>query len=245
MRHQSVSYGRPQAGEKRPGVVDLLEAAVADPVITDHFRATWTWKGISGLPEDHYVNSFCFRNDIIGVHPGERIADTLEDFYGGVHAPATSALSQFIPEMMVSATAEVRVYDLGAPAPREPEIYLRTMTAMGTNTPLPSECASCLSFVAGPNTPRTRGRIYLGPLSSGAMGTVSAGHLRPSASMQSSMVQAATWLMGGPNDITWCLLSQADASAKVITGGWVDDAFDTQRRRGGDPTARVSFGTEV
>jgi len=218
---------------------------MADPILPDHFRAQWIWQGISGLPEDRYVNSWAFRNDLPLDDPAARIAALLSDFYQDVHAPATSALTAFVPSAMVTATAEVRVYDLGDPAPREPTIIPVGVAGLSAATPLPGEVATCLSYVADRNLPRNRGRIYFGPLGAGANGTVIGGHLRPSASLLTSLVEGANFLINNTVDLTWVMISQADANAKVITGGWVDNAFDTQRRRGGDPSARTNYGTEL
>lgn len=123
---------------------------------------------------------------------------------------------------------------------------------------LPEEVAIALSFhgdltdvpVTEPNpTPppatirpaqRRRGRLFFGPLSQGA-GFATGGHYRPSALLMDELGEAfgqtcrdietsTPWNVG-----VW---SRADAEVWIIVGGWVDDAWDTQRRRGIEPTTR-------
>jgi hypothetical protein len=39
----------------------------------------------------------------------------------------------------------------------------------------------------------------------------------------------------------WCVLSQVDAQLKIVTAGWVDNAFDTVRKRGERADVRYSW----
>jgi len=36
-----------------------------------------------------------------------------------------------------------------------------------------------------------------------------------------------------------------DAELRIVTAGWVDNAFDTQRRRGEDASSRLSWNAVV
>ena len=40
---------------------------------------------------------------------------------------------------------------------------------------------------------------------------------------------------------TWVQLSRVAANTHVVTNGWVDNAFDTQRRRGEEADQRLLF----
>jgi hypothetical protein len=42
-------------------------------------------------------------------------------------------------------------------------------------------------------------------------------------------------------DTTWSVWSEANQTASPVRDGWVDDAWDTQRRRGLDSSARTTF----
>jgi hypothetical protein len=215
---------------------------MADPIIVDHFRAMAILRGISGLPEDVYVNNFVFRNDQLGGGAEGMIRDNITSFYGEVHAPGTGAIKDVIPANTVSPGLEVRVYDLGEPAPREPTIFEVPMTWSASAQNMPTEVAVCASYYADRNLPRQRGRIYIGPLIHGS-GNFSDGALRPADSVRANIAAACRWLSQNQNQQTWCVLSRAAAAAYPITAGWVDDAFDTQRRRGAAPTTRDVWET--
>lgn len=210
---------------------------MADPVIADHFRAMAILKGKSGLPQDVYVNNFVFRSDVVTGDNADRIAQNLEAFYGDVLPPATSALKTYLPAALLAPGFEVRVYDLGQEAPREPTIIQVPMDWSTSSSVMPQEVAITASYYADRNLPRSRGRIYLGPLIHGS-GSMESDGLRPADSVRANIAAACRWLSANQNGMTWCLLSRVDAQAKPITNGWVDDAFDTQRRRGLPATTR-------
>lgn len=215
---------------------------MADPILTDFFRVLAVFHHESGLPEDLFVNSWCFRNDgatdISAV--ANNIVPVLDAFYMVGHDttnPVMSYMSNTISEV------EYRVYDMGQQPPRVPEIRQPVEAwAPGSGQTLPFETAVCLSFVATRNQPRSRGRLYIGPLKATAVDTAQS-VTRPSKALRDSIAAAAENVLGTTENVTWCLVSQADAQAKEVTGGWVDDAWDTQRRRGLAPTERVAWGS--
>lgn len=144
-------------------------------------------------------------------------------------------------------TADIRHYDLGDAEPRVP-IGSSTiaLTIPGTSN-IPEEVALCLSFqgakTSGVNQARRRGRLYLGPFSNGILGASSAGN-RPLASAVTAIVAGAQSLLTasvGSTTPKWAVYSPSNASAVEVRNGWVDNAFDTQRRRGIDPTSRTTF----
>ncbi len=118
------------------------------------------------------------------------------------------------------------------------------MANVGGSNPLPTEVAACLSYVADRNLPRNRGRIYLGPLGTNALVT-SAGRVLVSPAFRTALRESAARLQGANGQsISWHLYSTVANQMKLITGGWVDDAFDTQRRRGTAPTVRETWGPD-
>jgi len=55
---------------------------------------------------------------------------------------------------------------------------------------------------------------------------------------------AATYLKGASDaaaDWTWVVYSTVDNAMYPVDNGWVDNSWDTQRRRGVKPTARYTF----
>ena len=92
---------------------------------------------------------------------------------------------------------------------------------------------------------RTRGRIYIGPLNIDAITNESGDPTYPapdnmfiSTLKESAENFAARVAAGG---YTWCVWSQRELAMRFVTQGWVDNAWDTQRRRGVAPTTRTSW----
>ena len=219
---------------------------MADPILPDFFRAQAIFQGSSGLAEDRFVNTFVFRNDQeVGTSTmWDRVYAALEDFYFEIPPGATAPLWSFFGDNFISAF-EVRVYDLAEATPRTPHVVERT-AALPNNTPisLPFEVAACLSLRTSLRTARGRGRIYLGPLNAGALvEDAVAGPILGQTFRDTAVAAAERLRQGNGQEITWHVLSQADATPRGVVGGYVDDAFDTQRRRGQKPSVRTTFWT--
>lgn len=78
---------------------------------------------------------------------------------------------------------------------------------------------------------RTRGRVYMGPLSQAALGQEVAGRMTIQANFRTTLSEAAKALMDAAA-FTWMQWSRSANRLQTISDAWVDDAFDTQRRRG-------------
>lgn len=214
------------------------------PVITDHYSAQVILRNPNGNPKDVYTNTFYFRNDTdFGTSQdiAEDIRADLEEFYTvapvGVLTPVS--VSSRFSTLMAGPEAEVRVYDLGQPAPRYPIVKTFPLVG-GTSTALPAEVSACLSYVAAENQPRSRGRIYLGPLGTNAL-AASSGATEVAEVWRRSVLASAKRLMDKPQYV-WCLWSPTSLQMKHITGAWMDNAFDTQRRRGEESSVRHYMG---
>lgn len=218
---------------------------MADPILVDFYRVQTILHGVSGLPEDVYVNSWCFRNDTVGGSPetfATLIGERMRDFFDLAPAGNPNPPRTFLSGHTLTNQLTVKTYDLGQAPPRTPMERNYTLGLMSEVQPFPSEVALCLSFFAERNLPRSRGRIYFGPMSIAAGTDVTETESRPIAALRSILAFAGEELMNNTTGATWHVLSQADAIAKEITGGWVDDAFDTQRRRGEAPSSRTLWG---
>lgn len=118
------------------------------------------------------------------------------------------------------------------------------LTTAPAGTALPEELSVALSFQgtrqAGFPQARRRGRIYLGTFNT----SVFTGN-RPATTFTNAMVAAAQALKGSVTaagaGFGWVVWSSADGAAVPVNNGWIDNAFDVQRRRGVDPTARTTF----
>nr|CRY97669.1 hypothetical protein [uncultured prokaryote] len=215
---------------------------MADPIIADHFRVLAVFERTSGLPEDQVVNSWAFRND----QPFSSMADVaanirpvLDAFYFGDAAVGGSIADYITPDI---TALNYRIYNLGDAPVRTPFIDpSQDYVEAGGGTPLPEEAAVVMSLKSEDVGPRERGRLYLGPLRSTAIFSPS-GRTRVSSTFQGVIADRAEDVINTTENVTWVFISQADAAAKVVASGYVDNALDTQRSRGIAPDARVTFG---
>lgn len=217
--------------------------------VSDVYRAMAIFQGVSNTPEDRYVNTWHFRNDYAVGSPEEpqgAITRALTAFYFGT-TEGGDFIARYMSRHIVGV--EFRIYDLGQPGsaeePREPIITApQEEVSFGQGTrdaALPQEVAVVLSTRTARRGARGRGRTYLGPLTVAAMeegGSVP----RVDGMFRDTIVDRAEDLLNTAENITWCVLSTTSGEVYPVTGGYVDDAFDTQRRRGLAPTTRRPFG---
>jgi hypothetical protein len=130
---------------------------------------------------------------------------------------------------------EVKAYDMADAKPRPVKAHVITTPgiAIAAADLGPRQVALCLSYYAARNLPTTRGRLFLGPINSptpvpgsGLMGLVlNLGH--------------ALFNIGGAN-VHWQQRSEKTGVTSTITNWWVDNRWDTQRRRLVKATSRVT-----
>lgn len=203
----------------------------------------------NALPRDFVVNTFAFGNvDVTDTADLDAIEAALQDFYnsnGGSGTPIVGFMANDVKSPFI-----VKHYNLDSPEPRAPlqttEIVMDNITVSGSDH-LPRETALCLSFqgvqVSGEPQARKRGRIYLGPWVSNG-GTILANGM-PSTTLITEIKDAAQRLLDESNTSTWYwgIYSPTDDEVVRVDNGWVDNAWDTQRRRGFDATTRSTFAT--
>ena len=193
----------------------------------------------SGIPEDVAVNTWSFDvADDDETNLGQ-IGQFLNVFYSGID----SLLSPVLDLGLVRG----KFYRRSDPEPRTP--VLDEVFDLGdgnTGGVFPEEVAACLSFrgvlQSGEPAARRRGRVYLGPLSDNVL--VGDGQLRSRMplAVRTTILDAyeAAWgelTTAGNVHTVW---SSADATRYPVVQAWVDDAFDTQRRRGPAATTRTT-----
>lgn len=134
---------------------------------------------------------------------------------------------------------DVKVYNNAAAAPNPP--VFSTTFAFPTapaGSPLPTECAIVSSFksptVPGVSLARQRGRIYLGPLNTNTSGT----DARPTNATLTT-VSNAMQALNTDRDPRWVVWSATQNDFFPITQGFIDNEYDTQRRRGRRSTTRT------
>jgi hypothetical protein len=213
----------------------------------------------SGVPKDAVQNSFCFRTaDNLSANRNA-VATLLDAFYRTLPATAVKKVGEYLSDT-ISRTAipTVVFYDItahlsgsshGSPVDTIP--FAGVLPA-ASGSALPSECSVCLSFqhVYGSDVEfapgarpraRDRGRIYLGPLLQLAMDQdVTTRRPKVTATCMLDIGKAAS-VLSGSADPTWCVWSRTNATALSVDQGWVDDAFDTQRRRGEAAAVRSAW----
>jgi hypothetical protein len=209
-------------------------------------RVMFVGHGPSNLPEDRVVNTFHFNDSsAYGTHV-EQITTALSRFYTGtpsVFTGVTNPVGAWLSPW-VQRAAELRFYDLTTAPPRVPTIVPMTLPAPIAGSGLPEEVAVCLSIQTdvAPFSARRRGRLFIGPLCNSAMFSAESTHSsRPAALFQADLAASAVGLCNAGAS-GWAIRSTRPTQNFVLVGrGWIDDAFDTQRRRGPKPASRLNW----
>lgn len=217
-------------------------------------RAQYVFPHESGVPAQAVTNTWYFRtptDDPVEVLAAAAAAqDDLHDFYYLDPTNGIAVLEYFANDYPTLA-AYSKWYNLADAEPRAP-IFVSsagpTEISRQSATDLPSEVAVCLSFAravtSGQNRARARGRVYIGPLNVGAQsaaGATESTGVRPSTSMRTSLSQAAERLRVS-TDSEWVQYSTLANDAGTVTHGYIDNAWDVQRRRGIPSNARTVWG---
>lgn len=216
----------------------------------------------NGIPEDDVVNVWHFDTDQTIAEDADDIVGRLEAFYDSLGAFPWWAAS-------LSGTADVKVYDMGKPPGRPIELQTSfTFPTAATQLPselavcvsfhgdltgIPERVPGGAAGPAGDTRPRARrrGRIYLGPFSTQAnFQGVGASDSTVNSELVTDIAEAVAVLAHGPDagDGRLAVFSptiyandpaNVDAATVDVTGGWVDNAWDIQRRRGVKASSRT------
>jgi hypothetical protein len=179
-------------------------------------------KGLSALPEDVYENVLFFE-----VNAPDTVEGNCDEIAAAYDALSfTGGWNQL----------EIRVYELAGGQPTFQKTY--AIASVSTLTG-PGEVAVCLSYAANDDPglvgPRRRGRIYIGPI---AFNWVQDPRPAPVLRQNLLVFGQALASVGSAANTTWLMYSRTDLVTAKIESIWVDDAWDTQRRRGLAPTLR-------
>jgi len=209
------------------------------------------FQDVSLLPEDVFVNTFHFDSGpgAVTVADATDMHTALKSFYNDVHGAGVNPLAFEMSTNLQRNASQIKTFDLSTPEPRVPVLQETWTLGAGGATPnYPNEVACCLSYKNGapfPGIPlaRQRGRIFHGPLQSNVGGN-SQGDMRPGPPYMIELAEAGKFLIQDVNTV-WVVHSpsQVDDAAVfqdfTVTTCYVDNAFDTQRRRGRAPTSRT------
>lgn len=208
----------------------------------------------SNLPKDAVVNTWHFwvsgdpetanGADMSTPFP-EWCFNAVKHFYN----PATgTGPGDSISTAYQPANSRFKLYDLGDAQPRIPFLDVTMDIGSGSGAaPLPEEVAVCLSyhtvFVSGSPKARRRGRIFLGPFTTSVL-NLDVGNTVVDPTFVNLIKNRAIELMDDSSDQAyWAVYSSVDNASRAVSGGWVDNAFDIQRRRGRAAASRSVFGT--
>lgn len=190
----------------------------------------------SGIPEDAVVNTIWVES----TDSAEVIAEMVPAF-----ATNLDLFRGHFPSTVRQLNHSIKTYAMADPEPRAPiDEYSWSFTNAPTGNPAPPELAICLSFqgarVSGESQARRRGRIYLGPLDVADVasdGRPTSGLVNDAVTLGEGLLSASAGMTGGK----WVVWSPTSNDSTEITNGWVDNAFDVQRRRGVSPTLRTTY----
>lgn len=205
---------------------------------------------MTGLPRDLTVNTFNFVAADEGGGP-ELLADLgnlVKAFYNDAPG-ADHSIAYYLSGVINRAACKNVFYNVNLASgeigePIAEQTFSLAGAASGA-TPLPLEVAVCTSYKASDGSiplARRRGRVYLGPLNTTVL-NISGDYPAPSSAFVNQVVWASKQLataseaLGAP----WAVWSRAQAGAYGIDSGWVDNEFDTQRRRGVEATSRGTW----
>ena len=203
-----------------------------------------------GLPEDAVVNVMHFQADDTNSEASDQedwdnratgLVSRLVTFYQTIGTSYAATLT---------GAGTIKLYNHRDAKPRIPRVT-QTFTFVPGGNALPAEVAMCLSFQAtlesGVDMRRRRGRIFLGPFSTGVLsmpgdmrdvvplpGTITA-FLAAAQTMAHGTSGAARLAIYSPTTDAASDLDGAYNDAKTL---WIDRAFDTQRRRGARASSR-------
>lgn len=204
-------------------------------------RATVSFESATMIPADRATNTYHF--DVAGESGSTLglVADLLQDLY--VDTTAVTPLTDLMSDELSAGLLGIQLYNLDDPEPRVP-ILSRGVEFTPADAPgLPTEVSLVVSFQADPEAgqvqARRRGRIYLPWMreSSNVLG-------RPSSVVIDDVAAAYTEFLANSDDaanVDWVVWSPTAEASFGVSTGWVDDAWDTQRRRGFSATTRTTF----
>lgn len=214
-------------------------------VIEGDYLAQVELRTQTGIPADNIINTFAFQWVGSGSPDFETLVSLLSAFYAEM---GTDVFSNVLSQG--TGAHQVKIYDLTDPSPRPP-VHIGTFTRSGGTNPLPTEVAICASFQgiqeAGYSQARRRGRVFIGPLRQATITAGTDGYPRISNATLTAIADACSDLQANASavDWAWCVWSRADDELYIVNNGWVEDEFDTQRRRGPGPLTRTTWGAGI
>ncbi len=201
----------------------------------------------SGLPRDSIINTFHFAGIPASQADRDAIFTAIQRFYNLLSGAQTASVASYLSDAIDRAVPVQRImYDtsglLSGPPIDDADLLL---APAANNEELPSEVAAVASFYSGAasNVATGRGRIYLGPLTQGVVAIGPNQYPELDNGFRTNVVEAMKELEDATPANPWAvrLVQGGSVVFHDVDGGFVDSAFDTQRRRGEQALTRTSW----
>lgn len=219
--------------------------------LIDHVIVQVVLPRTTGLPADVVVNNWHFKKQSGSsfADAAAEVAPIVQHFYDTKTGTQSQKIGTYIGSAIDRGTNWLtKTYDGSvAPGSRIPIQDTFAGPTSGSSSSLPAEVAYCLSFrsffTLAPLS-HQRGRIYLGPFNDFARASgTTLGDSRPDGTMQGDILDAAQQVgaevAASTHINAWCTYSPTSNVLFPIGEIFVDDAWDTQRRRGVAPGTRT------
>lgn len=229
-----------------------------------NLKVTVTMQKTSGVPADAVVNTFWF-GSFTEAPQGifDRALNEISRFYNTATPETGQSIAYFLSSK-ISRLSNALTYDgydahdLSNPILGPPFTTVMNgldPTSAGTD-PEFDEVACVLSYHSnlagvpsggktGPRMrQRRRGRLYLGPLDHARVTDSSPVHGVVFQKVFTDTVGAAAARLMTQMGGEWLQHSRLDHNARQVTGGFVNNAADTQRKRGVDESSRSVWGDQ-
>jgi len=205
----------------------------------------------NGLPVDAIVNTFHFGTSgpLVDDAAATSITTALTSMYDTLQTSG-NRLASYYPDVMKPDATRIKIIRLNDAPPRTPLKETTVFLNSSGGGALPSEVALVGSYqgakISGVSQARRRGRFYFGPLNESSRVQVGGVGARPAQLLIDTMNLAMQTLWTASEaavDWSWVVYSPTIGlvgGTTPVTNGWVDNAFDTQRRRGLKASARTT-----
>lgn len=210
----------------------------------------------TGLPRDVAMTTWNLTTSEAQWNAGTTMAQWqahLVSFFNTAHTGSFTPLSGYLSPILsrVSNACRIeswRIDDLDGSVMTQVNEFNFTLGASAATQSIPLEVAICSSFQSGARlipgswpVNRRRGRVYLGPWNSLAVDTTAGAIPRPLVDLRTSIANGTRFLAeaGSEEKGYFAVWSRAQQQLRQVDRGWVDAAWDTQRRREVDSDSRV------
>lgn len=213
-------------------------------------RVTCKFPYLGGLPRDcsENVTWWSVPSDATtAADAAGMLTDHVTNFYTQAHTGGSSVsnyMASYINRSAATIEFQMVTIATGIAVGDPITVPLIGMSNLPSGNSLPAEVALCISFggsESGVPIASRRGRIYIGPLNVAAVASAT-GYARPAQVFRDALTNAAQDHWDSPG-AGWDMVvySRKLRLITLIAGGWVDNEWDTQRRRGEAATARQNW----